>query len=145
MKTIFKIATVALAAAAAMSSHADSNYPVAGKTITIIVPFTAGGPTDITSSFAYGCWGGSSTIYVRMCLVISAQGTPTATAAGRRMLGWRSGNQYYTFYDLFSDPARIYSPEAIKTARCPRRPGWARSRFSFLVLVYVFVLVYGDF
>ena len=22
------------------------------------------------------------------------------------MLGWRSGNQYYTFYDLFSDPAR---------------------------------------
>ena len=46
MKTIFKIATVALAAAAAMSSHADSNYPVAGKTITIIVPFTAGGPTD---------------------------------------------------------------------------------------------------
>ena len=64
------------------------------------------GPTDITSSFAYGCWGGSSTIYVRMCLVISAQGTPTATAAGRRMLGWLSGNQYYTFYDLFSDPAR---------------------------------------
>ena len=55
------------------------------------------GPTDITSSFAYGCWGGSSTIYVRMCLVISAQGTPTATAAGRRMLGWLSGNQYYTF------------------------------------------------
>ena len=46
MKTFFKIATVALAAAAAMSSHADSNYPVAGKTITIIVPFTAGGPTD---------------------------------------------------------------------------------------------------
>lgn len=46
MKTYFKIATVALAAAAAMSSHADSSYPVAGKTITIIVPFTAGGPTD---------------------------------------------------------------------------------------------------
>ncbi|MEG0201083.1 MAG: tripartite tricarboxylate transporter substrate binding protein BugD, partial [Comamonas sp.] len=45
MKTYFKIATVALAAAAAMSSHADT-YPVAGKTITIIVPFTAGGPTD---------------------------------------------------------------------------------------------------
>ena len=46
MKTYFKIAAVALAATAAISSHADSNYPVAGKTITIIVPFTAGGPTD---------------------------------------------------------------------------------------------------
>ena len=45
MKTIFKIATIALAATAAISSHADS-YPAAGKTITIIVPFTAGGPTD---------------------------------------------------------------------------------------------------
>ncbi|CAM4134366.1 tripartite tricarboxylate transporter substrate-binding protein [Comamonas aquatilis] len=46
MKTIFKIATVALAATAAISSYADSTYPAAGKTITIIVPFTAGGPTD---------------------------------------------------------------------------------------------------
>ena len=45
MKTIFKIAAVAVAATAAISSHADS-YPAAGKTITIIVPFTAGGPTD---------------------------------------------------------------------------------------------------
>ncbi|QXZ09220.1 tripartite tricarboxylate transporter substrate binding protein BugD [Comamonas sp. Y33R10-2] len=45
MKTIFKIAAVALAATAAISSHADT-YPVAGKSITIIVPFTAGGPTD---------------------------------------------------------------------------------------------------
>jgi tripartite-type tricarboxylate transporter receptor subunit TctC len=45
VKTIFKIATIALAATAAISSHADS-YPAAGKTITIIVPFTAGGPTD---------------------------------------------------------------------------------------------------
>ena len=45
MKTIFKIATIALAATSAISSHADT-YPVAGKTITIIVPFTAGGPTD---------------------------------------------------------------------------------------------------
>ena len=46
MKTIFKIAAVALAATAAISSHADSSYPAAGKTVTIIVPFTAGGPTD---------------------------------------------------------------------------------------------------
>ena len=46
MNSIFKIAAVALAATAAISSHADSSYPAAGKTITIIVPFTAGGPTD---------------------------------------------------------------------------------------------------
>ena len=46
MNSIFKIAAVALAATAAMSSHADSSYPAAGKSITIIVPFTAGGPTD---------------------------------------------------------------------------------------------------
>lgn len=64
------------------------------------------GPTDITSSLAYGCWGGSSTTYVQMCLVISAEGTPSAMPAGRRMLGWNSGNQYHTYYDLFSDPAR---------------------------------------
>ena len=44
MKTYFKIAAVALAATAAISSHADSSYPAAGKTVTIIVPFTAGGP-----------------------------------------------------------------------------------------------------
>ena len=45
MQAIFKIAAVALAATAAVGSHAES-YPAPGKTITIIVPFTAGGPTD---------------------------------------------------------------------------------------------------
>ncbi len=46
MNTIFKIAAVALAATAAISSHAQDSYPANGKAITIIVPFTAGGPTD---------------------------------------------------------------------------------------------------
>lgn len=45
MNTIFKIAAVALAACAAVGSQA-ADYPAAGKTITVIVPFTAGGPTD---------------------------------------------------------------------------------------------------
>ena len=45
MKAVFKIATIALAATAAIGSHA-ADYPAKGKTITIIVPFTAGGPTD---------------------------------------------------------------------------------------------------
>ena len=39
------VLAMSLAATAAFSSHADG-YPAAGKTITIIVPFTAGGPTD---------------------------------------------------------------------------------------------------
>lgn len=45
MNTIFKIAAVALAACAAVGSQA-ADYPASGKTITVIVPFTAGGPTD---------------------------------------------------------------------------------------------------
>ncbi|MCW0038205.1 tripartite tricarboxylate transporter substrate-binding protein, partial [Acinetobacter baumannii] len=45
MKALFKIAAIALAAGAAIGVHAQ-DYPAAGKTITLIVPFTAGGPTD---------------------------------------------------------------------------------------------------
>lgn len=45
MTAIFKIAAVALAACAATGIHAQE-YPVAGKSITVVVPFTAGGPTD---------------------------------------------------------------------------------------------------
>jgi tripartite-type tricarboxylate transporter receptor subunit TctC len=45
MKALFKIAAIALAAGAAVGAHAQ-DYPAAGKTITLIVPFTAGGPTD---------------------------------------------------------------------------------------------------
>ena len=45
MKALFKIAAIALAAGAAIGAHAQ-DYPAAGKTITLIVPFTAGGPTD---------------------------------------------------------------------------------------------------
>lgn len=45
MKALFKIAAIALAAGAALGAHAQ-DYPAAGKTITLIVPFTAGGPTD---------------------------------------------------------------------------------------------------
>jgi len=45
MKAIFKIAAIALAAGAAIGAHAQ-DYPAAGKAITIVVPFTAGGPTD---------------------------------------------------------------------------------------------------
>ena len=46
MKTIFKIAAITVAATAAISSYAQDSYPANGKAITIIVPFTAGGPTD---------------------------------------------------------------------------------------------------
>ncbi len=42
---LFKLATLAIAAAAAVGAQAQ-DYPAAGKTITIVVPFTAGGPTD---------------------------------------------------------------------------------------------------
>ena len=42
----FRIAAIALAAATvAVGAHAQS-YPTAGKNITIVVPFAAGGPTD---------------------------------------------------------------------------------------------------
>jgi tripartite-type tricarboxylate transporter receptor subunit TctC len=42
MKKLFVLAAVA---AAAFSAHAQ-DFPAAGKPITIVVPFTAGGPTD---------------------------------------------------------------------------------------------------
>ena len=45
MKTTFKITLAAAAMLAAFGASAQT-YPAAGKTITIVVPFTAGGPTD---------------------------------------------------------------------------------------------------
>ena len=45
MQKLFKLATIALAAVAATGVQAQE-FPAAGKSITIVVPFTAGGPTD---------------------------------------------------------------------------------------------------
>lgn len=45
MKTLFKVAAVALAAAATMGVQAQ-DFPSKDKTITIVVPYAAGGPTD---------------------------------------------------------------------------------------------------
>ncbi|MEG1455729.1 MAG: tripartite tricarboxylate transporter substrate binding protein BugD, partial [Comamonas sp.] len=45
MQKLFKLASIALAAVAATGVQAQ-DFPAAGKTITIVVPFTAGGPTD---------------------------------------------------------------------------------------------------
>ena len=45
MKTTIKLALGAAAVIAAFVASADG-YPEKGKTITIVVPFTAGGPTD---------------------------------------------------------------------------------------------------
>lgn len=45
MQYIVRLAAVAVAAAAACGAHAQT-FPAAGKNITIVVPFTAGGPTD---------------------------------------------------------------------------------------------------
>ncbi|WCM87722.1 tripartite tricarboxylate transporter substrate-binding protein [Acidovorax sp. NCPPB 3576] len=45
MKTTFKTALVAVAVAAAFGAHAQG-YPSKDKTVTIVVPFAAGGPTD---------------------------------------------------------------------------------------------------
>ena len=46
MKHSFRIAAVALAAATAAFGASAQSYPAAGKNITIVVPFAAGGPTD---------------------------------------------------------------------------------------------------
>ncbi|MBO9679822.1 MAG: tripartite tricarboxylate transporter substrate binding protein BugD [Acidovorax sp.] len=45
MKTLFKVAAVALAATAAVGVQAQ-DFPSKDKTITIVVPYAAGGPTD---------------------------------------------------------------------------------------------------
>ncbi|WP_295852484.1 tripartite tricarboxylate transporter substrate-binding protein [uncultured Xylophilus sp.] len=45
MQKLFTLAAVALAAFAATSVHAQ-DFPAKDRTITIVVPFTAGGPTD---------------------------------------------------------------------------------------------------
>ena len=44
MKKMMQWSAVALAAFAAVGAHAEAGYP--SKPITIVVPFTAGGPTD---------------------------------------------------------------------------------------------------
>ena len=44
MKKIMQWSAVAVAAFAAMGAQAEAAYP--SKPITIVVPFTAGGPTD---------------------------------------------------------------------------------------------------
>ena len=45
MKKILKLALVASAAIAALGAQAQ-DYPAKDKTVTLVVPFTAGGPTD---------------------------------------------------------------------------------------------------
>ena len=45
MSALFKLSLAAGAAVLALGAQAQS-FPAAGKTITIIVPFAAGGPTD---------------------------------------------------------------------------------------------------
>ena len=45
MTKLFKLTLAAGAAVLAVGAHAQS-FPAAGKTITLIVPFAAGGPTD---------------------------------------------------------------------------------------------------
>ena len=45
MKHTIRLAALAVAAAAACGAQAQE-YPAAGKSVTIVVPFTAGGPTD---------------------------------------------------------------------------------------------------
>ncbi|MDO4593172.1 MAG: tripartite tricarboxylate transporter substrate-binding protein, partial [Comamonadaceae bacterium] len=46
MKTSFRITAIALATAAVSLSANAQSFPAAGKNITIVVPFAAGGPTD---------------------------------------------------------------------------------------------------
>ena len=46
MTQSFRIAAVALAAAAASLAASAQSFPTSGKNITIVVPFSAGGPTD---------------------------------------------------------------------------------------------------
>ena len=45
MKKMPKLALIAIAAAASLGAHAQ-DYPAKDKTVTLVVPFTAGGPTD---------------------------------------------------------------------------------------------------
>ena len=45
MKTMLKLALVAAAAVAAFGAHAQ-DFPAKDKTVTLVVPFAAGGPTD---------------------------------------------------------------------------------------------------
>ncbi|PJI99350.1 tripartite-type tricarboxylate transporter receptor subunit TctC [Acidovorax sp. 69] len=45
MKTMLKLALIAAAAVAALGANAQ-DYPAKDKTVTLVVPFAAGGPTD---------------------------------------------------------------------------------------------------
>ncbi|MGE8397315.1 MAG: tripartite tricarboxylate transporter substrate-binding protein, partial [Comamonas sp.] len=46
MSQAFRIASIALAAATVSLGATAQSFPAAGKNITIVVPFSAGGPTD---------------------------------------------------------------------------------------------------
>ncbi|GAA4425399.1 tripartite tricarboxylate transporter substrate-binding protein [Acidovorax lacteus] len=46
MKTLLKLGTVAAAVAFSLGAQAAEEFPAKDKTITIVVPFAAGGPTD---------------------------------------------------------------------------------------------------
>ncbi len=46
MKSLFKTALLAAAASAAFGVQAQQAFPSKDKTVTIVVPFAAGGPTD---------------------------------------------------------------------------------------------------
>lgn len=46
MKQVFQISAIALATATISLDAAAQGFPTAGKSVTIVVPFTAGGPTD---------------------------------------------------------------------------------------------------
>ena len=48
MKTMLKLALVAAAAVAAFGAHAQ-DFPAKDKTVTIVVPFAAGGETDLVA------------------------------------------------------------------------------------------------
>ena len=45
MSPLFKLSIATVAALAALGAQAQA-FPAAGKTVTLIVPFAAGGPTD---------------------------------------------------------------------------------------------------
>ncbi|WP_284337481.1 tripartite tricarboxylate transporter substrate-binding protein [Comamonas sp. NoAH] len=46
MKQVFQISAIALATATLSLGAIAQDFPAAGKSVTIVVPFTAGGPTD---------------------------------------------------------------------------------------------------
>ena len=57
MKKMLKLALIAAAAATAFGASAQE-FPAKDKTITIVVPFAAGGPTDRVARDLLGPWRG---------------------------------------------------------------------------------------